>query len=161
MRLRSGHTKSCGCYAVEFGFTGKRHGKSRTKLYNVWVAMRQRCTNPNDPNYARYGGRGISVCEQWEQFEAFEKWALTNGYVEGEVDLDREDNDKGYTPDNCRFISHCDNLRNTHRKCHDVINGEDITLAAASEKYGISYALIYQRYKRGKRGSDLIEPSRN
>lgn len=156
--LRGGSTKSCGCLSAECKPPlGTKHGMSRTKLHNIWIAMKQRCTNPNDANYDRYGGRGIQVCDEWsDSFEVFRDWALANGYVEGKTDLDREDNDKGYSPDNCRFISHRDNLRNTHRKLHDVINGEDITLSEAAEKYGISYRLIYQRYKRGKRGDALI-----
>lgn len=160
--LRSGGTKSCGCLAFEMKPPVIiMHGMSRTKLYKIWVAMRQRCGNPNDPNYDRYGGRGIEVCEEWSRFEAFMEWAISSGYVEGEVDLDREDNDKGYSPENCRFITHRDNLRNTHRKLHDVINGEDVTLSEAAEKYGVPYRLIYQRYKRGKRGGELIEPAGN
>ena len=156
--LRCGSTKSCGCLAAECKPPKNiKHGMSRTKLHGIWVAMRQRCTNPNDANYARYGGRGITVCDEWvNSFEAFRDWAIANGYVEGKMDLDRTDNDKGYSPDNCRFISHRENLRNTHRKLHDVINGEDITLAEAAEKYSIPYRLIYQRYKRGKRGDALI-----
>lgn len=155
--LRSGTTKSCGCLAAECSPPDTTtHGMSKTKLYGVWVAMRQRCENPNDRNYARYGGRGIAVCDEWKSFEPFREWALANGYIEGKTDIDREDNDKGYSPENCRFISHKDNLRNTHRKLHDVINGEDITLSEAAEKYGISYRRIYQSYKRGKRGDALI-----
>lgn len=160
--LKSGDTKSCGCFAAECKPpTTVTHGMSRTKLYQVWVAMKQRCENPNDENFDRYGGRGIAVCDEWKQFEPFMEWALANGYVEGAVDLDREDNDQGYSPDNCRFIKHRENLRNTHRKVHDTIRGEDMTLSEAAERYGIPYRLIYQRYKRGKRGDDLIEPIRN
>lgn len=156
--LRCGKSKSCGCLAAKCKPPKiVKHGMSRTKLHHIWVSMKQRCTNPNDANYDRYGGRGITVCDEWQDdFVAFRDWALANGYVEGKFDLDREDNDKGYSPDNCRFISHLDNLRNTHRKLHDVIRGEDITLSEAAEKYGISYRLIYQRYKRGKRGDALV-----
>lgn len=156
--LRCGSVRSCGCLAAKCKPPKTiKHGMSGTKLHNIWISMKQRCTNPNDANYDRYGGRGITVCDEWQDdFVAFRDWALANGYVEGKFDLDREDNDKGYSPDNCRFISHLDNLRNTHRKLHDVIRGEDITLSEAAEKYGISYRLIYQRYKRGKRGDALV-----
>lgn len=138
-----------------------KHGMSRSKLYHVWVSMKQRCNNENNRNYGRYGGRGISVCKEWDEFEPFMKWSLENGYREGQVELDRKDNEKGYCPDNCRFVSHKENLRNTHRKLYQVINGENITLSEAAEKYGINYRLIYQRYRRGNRGDKLIEPVKN
>lgn len=155
--LKSGNTKSCGCLGAENKPPVHiAHGMSRSKLYHIWVAMKQRCENPNDRNFLRYGGRGICVCKEWGAFGPFMKWALSNGYVEGKTDIDRKDNDKGYSPENCRFISHKENLMNTHRKLHDVIRGEDITLSEAADKYGIHYRLIYQRYKRGKRGNDLV-----
>lgn len=155
--MSRGRKKHCGCMTVmKDPPDTTKHGMSRSKLYHIWIAMKQRCNNPNDRNYARYGGRGITVCSEWEQFEPFMRWAFENGYVEGKVDLDREDNDKGYSPENCRFITHQKNLLNTHRKLHDVIRGEDITLRDAADKYGLRYGLLYQRYKHGKRGEDLI-----
>ena len=168
--LKRGTTKSCGCLARENKPpVTTKHGNSRSKLYKIWVAMRQRCLNPNDANYHRYGGRGITVCDEWlNDFKAFYDWSMANGYVEGKLDLDRTDNNKGYCPENCRFVSHRENLKNTHRKLHDVIKGEDITLSDAAIKYGFEYGQLYQRYKRGKRGDELIEhrnnhrnPSRN
>lgn len=160
--LRKGCTKSCGCLKKSLVPKPIRtHGKSKTPLYKIWIAMRQRCENPKEKNYHRYGGRGITVCPEWGRYEVFMEWALSHGYIEGQTDIDRRDNDKGYSPENCRFISHKENLRNTHRKLHDVIEGEDITLAEAAERHGLPYRLVYQRYKRGKRGGELVEPCRN
>lgn len=127
----------------------------REKLYNVWVSMRQRCNNPNDINYARYGGRGIKVCKEWNDYATFRTWCLNNGYKEG-LDLDRRDNDGGYNPQNCRFVTHRVNLSNTHRRLHCVINGQDISLTEASIKYNLSYKLLYNRFSRGWRGERLI-----
>lgn len=154
-----GNTLSCGCLKVNPPLNIK-HGESihgqREKLYQVWVAMKQRCTNPNDRNYARYGGRGIKVCNEWKSsYEVFKRWCIENGYVEG-LDIDRIDNDAGYGPDNCRFVTHQRNLLNTHRRLHAVIGGEDISLRDAADKYGITYKCIYHRYRRGKRGDDLV-----
>lgn len=115
--LKSGHTKSCGCLhreisssvmaSISTGKTGERnnayrHGGRKTKLYNIWAQMRQRCTNPNHRRYSDWGGRGITVCEEWNDFVVFRDWALSNGYQEG-LSIDRKDNDKGYSPDNCRW----------------------------------------------------------
>lgn len=127
----------------------------REKLYNVWISMRQRCNNPKDVNFNRYGGRGIKVCNEWDDYLTFKRWCLENGYKEG-LDLDRRDNDKGYNPKNCRFVSHRINTANTHRRRHDVICGEDISLTEASIKYNLSYKLLYNRYSRGWRGDRLI-----
>lgn len=86
----------------------KTHGKSRGKdgkhsqLYQLWANVKYRCTNPNAKDYPRYGGRGISICPKWENnFEAFNNWAIENGYQRN-YQLDREDNSKGYSPQNCR-----------------------------------------------------------
>ena len=155
--LTCGSIKSCGCLGAECKPPlGLKHGGSRTKLYHVWDAMRERCNNPNNKAYPRYGGRGITVCKEWDDFAVFREWANANGYVEGEVDIDRIDNDKGYSPENCRWTSHRENLANTHRKITDIVNGEELTLSDMAIKYGKKYRTIYTRYIRGKRGNDLI-----
>jgi len=92
-----------------------RKGKSRTKLGLVWRSMIGRCYNPNDAGYARYGGRGISIYEPWlNDFEIFETWAISNGYVPG-LSIDRIDNDGNYHPDNCRWITCGENAAKTSR----------------------------------------------
>lgn len=109
--MRKGNTKSCGCLHDE-GARIRRttHGKSSTRLNGIWTMMKQRCYNPSNKNYNRYGGRGITVCDEWlHNFQAFYEWAIANGYDEnaptGQCTIDRIDNDKGYDPDNCRFIT--------------------------------------------------------
>lgn len=117
--LRTGNTKSCGCLAKDNGSTmGKSlctHGLSKNKLYYVWKQMVSRCTKHTNPVYNNYGGRGIKVCEEWvDSPEAFVLWALDNDYKEG-LQLDRRDNNKGYEPENCRFVTRYMNIHNKRR----------------------------------------------
>lgn len=89
--------------------------KSQTRLYRIWASMKQRCNNPNNADYKWYGGRGIKVCPQWENnFEAFERWSLANGYKEN-LTIDRIDNENGYNPGNCQWITRSDNARKNNK----------------------------------------------
>lgn len=101
--LRSGRTVSCGCYNYEKESVLKTHGYSRTKLYDVYIKMKSRCNNPDDKNYADYGGRGIKVCKEWnESPKSFIEWALNNGYKE-KLSIDRINVNGNYEPSNCRW----------------------------------------------------------
>ncbi len=80
------------------------HGKSGTRLHNIWKNMHNRCNNTSNTNYASYGGRGITVCDEWKDMLTFEKWALANGYNET-LTIDRKDNNKSYFSGNCRWVS--------------------------------------------------------
>lgn len=109
--LKSGAVISCGCVGKIHSAESKiKHGKARSRIYSVWCNMKNRCYNPNVRSYKTYGARGITVCDEWKSsFTAFYKWALKSGYDEtagyGECSLDRIDNDKGYFPENCRWVS--------------------------------------------------------
>jgi hypothetical protein len=103
--LRTGNTRSCGCLQ-------RIHGMTNTPLYLVWRSMRSRCENPRTERWPRYGGRGISVCAEWRHDpKAFIDWALSHGYERG-LQIDRMDNDAGYSPSNCRFVTAAENSRN-------------------------------------------------
>lgn len=110
--LRSGNTTSCGCYHRERQKAGKSHGMSKARLYRIWKAMHTRCYNPNSPAFKYYGGRGITICDEWlRDFEAFHRWSVANGYAE-DLTIDRIDVNGSYCPENCRFVSMAEQNKN-------------------------------------------------
>ena len=105
--LRSGQTISCGCYADEVrvanGKAGQTHGLSYSRLYTIWIGMKQRCYYPKHKHFKRYGERGIKVCDEWkDSFETFHDWAMANGYADN-LTIDRENVNGDYCPANCRW----------------------------------------------------------
>lgn len=125
-----------------------KHGFTKTRLYNIWKSMRQRCKNPKCLNYKNYGGKGISVCNEWDDFKVFSKWALKNGYTE-ELTLDRIDVKENYNPLNCRWVSYKIQENNKTSNRYLELNGEIHTLAEWSDITGIKIGTIHARLKRG------------
>lgn len=158
--LRSGLTKSCGCLFGDIMAKRTTHGDIHSRLYNVWACMKQRCYNPNHTAYNRYGGRGITVCDEWLEYVNFKKWAISKGYDEtakrGNCTLDRIDNDKGYSPNNCRWVDMKSQSSNRHipdktgRPPKQIsINGEERTYKEWAERLGISLGALKYRVKKG------------
>lgn len=132
--------KSCGC-------TREKHGMKNSSLYTVWESMKTRCYNPKHKYYKNYGARGIGVCEQWKNsFTAFMNWSNENGFQEN-LELDRIENNKGYSPDNCRYVTHevnCRNQRTTKldskRACEirELYNDYKLSQTIIAELYCVS-----------------------
>ena len=144
--LTTGHKQSCGCAAVENHF--HIHNGKGTRLYSIGKGMRQRCNNPNNHAYHHYGGRGITICEEWSSFENFRDWALENGY-EDTLTIDRKDNDGNYEPSNCRWATQKEQMNNVSYNRRIEWNGEEHTVAEWSEITGISRGVIVARLNNG------------
>lgn len=126
---------------------------SESKLYGVWASMKSRCNNKSHSLYKNYGGRGISVCKEWDDYKAFMEWSLNNGYVEGnnrtDCSIDRVDVNRGYSPDNCRWVSAKEQLNNTRKNVYLSFQGETKTLSQWAARLGINYSTMCSRYSRG------------
>ena len=127
-----------------------KHGGKGTKLYEVWCSMKSRCYNITSKSYSRYGGRGISVCEEWkESFIAFRNWAYVSGYKEG-LSLDRIDNNGNYEPSNCRWVTMKEQANNQNHTLKIEYKGKIKPLTEWAEILGIKRHTLYQRiYKKG------------
>lgn len=155
--LRRGSTKSCGCFRKEkakaAGDRTKTHGMCRTSTYNVWSSMIQRCRNQNAKDYPRYGAIGKDVCDRWLSFDNFLE---DMGIRPERMSLDRIDNDKGYSKENCRWVSSKAQQRNKTNNRIISHNGKTMTLAEWAEETGINSRTLWSRLKNGWDESDAI-----
>lgn len=118
------------------------------RLYHIWASMKQRCKNPNNHKYNDYGGRGITVCNEWKVFDNFYNWSVDNGYKEG-LTIDRIDNDKGYSPDNCRWATQTEQARNKRNTIFLELDGERKPLPKWADEKNIPSSVIRKRLKMG------------
>lgn len=145
--LRLGKSVSCGCYMVE-NPTSKTHGASNIHLYKIYHGMKARCYNRNNKNYSHYGARGISICEEWKDYESFAKWAVENGYKDG-LTIERNNVDDGYSPDNCRWIPIEEQQRNKRTNRVIAYGGETHIVAEWERILGFKHGIIQGRLQRG------------
>lgn len=137
----------------------ERHGMSQNNLlYRRWAMMKNRCNNPNNIAYDRYGGRGIKVCDEWNKsFPSFYEWAINNGFRE-DLSLDRIDNNKGYSPENCRWATRFEQARNVRRNHMITYNGKTQCIGAWSEETGIRRDTLLYRINHFKSLDDVFNP---
>lgn len=141
--LTRGLTRSCGCMMREKPI---KHGMARTAVYKNWVAMMQRCGNPNHGRFADYGGRGITVCESWREFVNF---YADMGEPEPGTTLDRIDNDKGYEPGNCRWATKQEQANNRGVTKFLTFNGQTLSYGDWGRVTGLGRATITRRASKG------------
>ena len=140
--LKTGKVKSCKCLSREG--QNKTHGGSKTKEFNIWSSMRQRCKNPNDRNFKSYGGRGIKVCPEWDEFENF--YADMGPKPPGKT-LDRIDNNAGYSKENCEWRTVAEQCRNKRGNVWVTVNGERMILVDALKSLGTNIGAIHYYIK--------------
>lgn len=144
--LNSGHSNSCGCIAF-VRVPRITHGMTGTAEYCIWNAMLTRCNNEKSENYKNYGGRGIKVCERWRTFANF---IADMGHKPTPTHtLDRRDNNKGYSPDNCRWATRKEQSRNSRRCKYITFAGRTMVMLDWCELLGVPYYTVRGRMRRG------------
>lgn len=149
-RLRVGGSLSCGCLRDEIiakhGITRASSDFDAKGTYYVWSAMKERCANPNNPRYKDYGGRGITFCERWASFKQF---LADMGVRPASTTLERKDNNRGYSPDNCKWADRVEQQNNMRSNRRLSLNGRTLTLSQWSLEAGIDKHLLSCRLRRG------------
>lgn len=153
-KLKSGTTRSCGC-SRKGKTSAFRHGMSRTRLYSIWGKMKERCSNPKDPGYKNYGGRGIKVCGEWQDFLGFYDWSIKNGYSD-DLSIDRINVNGNYEPSNCRWADRITQANNKRSSRFIECNGIKKTISEWSRETGLSSNCIADRLKSGWSTEDAI-----
>lgn len=158
--LRNNTIKSCGCLKrkrmIRYGKSKRTHGDTKSRLFSIWTAMKKRCYYKNSVGYKNYGGRGIKVCNEWKRdYLKFKEWALNNGYDDN-LTLDRIDNNKNYSPENCKWSTRTEQNRN--KRNNKLINykGEFLTQSEVCEITGLSKYKVNKEFsnesERGEQG---------
>ena len=157
--LKSGASKNCGHNkSIKMREIGKKnlkytdHNVADTRIYNIWQHMKARCFNKKNPAYTRYGGRGITVCEEWLDFNSFLNWAMKNGYTD-DLTIERIDNNYIYKTSNCMWATYKEQANNTRNKKGRrflTLNGKTMSVKQWSEELNINYATLSTRINKKK-----------
>lgn len=160
--LTGGKIKSCGCLRREtvrtsklvHGGAAEYAGKQKTDEYLTLRRMMARCHNPNNPGYKHYGARGIAVCDRWRNghgiLTAYECFLADMGRRPRGTSIDRIDNDKGYSPDNCRWATPKQQRENSRRVRWVLLNGNMVPLKTWAQAHGVDYSIVHKMFTRGR-----------
>ena len=162
--IKDGRVKSCGCYNHDLLIKrNTKHNYDGKRICYVYRSMLSRCLNKNNKYYSEYGGRGIDICDEWigeNGIKNFCEWAYANGYDEnaprGQCTLDRIDNDKGYSPANCRWVDLYVQANNKRNNILINYNGKTQTLEQWCKELKLSRSMVRHRYERGCKISELF-----
>ena len=153
--LREGKINSCGC------LVGEKHSMRYTRLYRIYTNIKTRCYNEKSPNYSNYGGKGIKMCNEWEySFTSFKTWSFANGYNDN-LTIDRIDNNKGYFPENCRWVDKFVQANNKNNNIYYQFHGIKHTIGEWSRIIPINKKAVYRRLEKGNDVIDLFEKAYN
>ena len=157
--LMSGKTNSCGCIKREktslLGRSRRIYSATEKRLHSIWTDMLRRCENPSNKDFHNYGARGITVFNEWHNFESFKAWSFENGYASN-LSIDRIDVDGGYSPSNCRWATVMEQANNKRNTRFVNYNGEKISVANLAKKKNISYPTLLARIKAGWNVEDAV-----
>lgn len=156
--LKSGTTKSCGCYR-KFVSSNRRdcHHLQNTRIYRIWCGMKRRCYNKHNQHFDRYGGRGIIVCDEWKtDFMNFYDWAMSNGY-DDKLSIDRINNEGNYEPSNCRWANQKQQIVNSTAAIKCSLGGNIVSLSDIADILGVSFKRIRRIVYMLNNGYDMNE----
>jgi hypothetical protein len=157
--VRSGKTIDCQlCSRERLRLSSVDHGKSNSVEFRTWTDIQSRCHNPNATSYPRYGGRGIEVCARWR--DSFSAFLEDMGPRPNGMSIERNDNDKNYTPDNCRWATRTEQANNRKNNVIVTIDNESKTIAQWASHAGIKNGTMWYRVKAGYSGRRLLCPVR-
>lgn len=140
--------RKCKGYTIQRGEITTHHG-TKTRLFKIWSGMFERCERQKHPHYNNYGGRGITICDEWHIFNNFRDWALNNGY-DRSLTIDRIDVNGNYEPHNCRWVTIQEQANNKRSNHNVTICGETLTATQCSKKYNIPLSTVISRDNRGR-----------
>lgn len=147
--LRNGRTQSCGCLNKEQVTSASTiHGGHGTRMYRVWLNMKQRCGNVKHTAYSFYGALGITVCDEWQEFTGFQVWAVASGYLDS-ASIDRIDGTKGYSPDNCRWTTPTIQARNQKQRSTNTSGFTGVSFIPRLNKYQAYLTVNYKKVNLG------------
>ena len=156
--LKYNKIKSCGCLNKEKTIErNTKHSLRHTRIYRIWLLMKNRCFNSKYHLFKNYGGRGITICNEWKNdFKSFYDWSMNNGYDE-HLTIDRIDVNGNYEPSNCRWATKLQQQRNTTRLRKITYKNETHCISEWAELLGLKYNTLYYRFRRNNYSEDVLK----